>query len=287
MLQSLKVGLLRRFYRAQNSWAWRRAPQASVVSESREIPGPGGPIGLRLYRPSDGEAERTVLYLHGGGWVLGDLETHRPFCERLSGDTRSEVVVVDYRRAPESPFPAAIDDCAAAARWLLDRNSGAGAAQVYIAGDSAGGNLTTVTVREVDGVAGQLLFYPVTAHYGRDFPSYQQYGRELSLPRGLMAWFWDCYLAGRAPEEAAERSMPLEWGDLAGLPPALVVTAERDALKDEGIAYAAALDAAGVSTAHWHFERARHGFLCSEGPTEAHREAMQLISDWFERRESS
>jgi acetyl esterase len=287
MPRSLKTSLLRRYYRALNAWAWRRAERPPVLSEEREIPGPGGTIGLRIYRPAGAEAKRTVLYFHGGGWVLGDLETHRPFCEQLCANTRSEVVAVDYRRAPEAPFPAAVDDCVAAASWLVERDGGTEQGPVYVGGDSAGGNLTAVAVREVEGIAGQLLFYPAVAHYESDFPSYTQYGRQLSLPRSQMIWFWDCYLAGQAPEDAAERSAPLGWDDHSGLPPALVITAEMDALKDEGIAFAAALSEAGVPMEHWHFERARHGFLCSEGLSTAHREAMKAIRCWFESLETS
>jgi acetyl esterase len=241
MWQDLKVNLLRRYYRVMNAWAWRRHRAADVLAEALEIPGPAAPIPARLYRPAGGVAERSLLYFHGGGWVLGDLETHRPFCEQLCRETRSAVIAVDYRRAPEHPFPAAVEDCLAATDWVLGGMAGRSApAPLFVGGDSAGGNLAAVVARGRGDLAGQILIYPVTAHYRRGFPSYRQYARGHVLTRSLMVWFWDTYLAGCDVEAAAPQSMPLEWVSPSGLPPALVITAEFDPLKDEGVAFSCA-----------------------------------------------
>lgn len=282
MLQRLKVGLLRGYYRGLNTWAWRRSAVPAVDVASLEIQGSGKGLGLRIYRPAAVVPERCILYFHGGGWVLGDLETHHPFCARLCQDTRSLVAAVDYRRAPEHPFPAAVEDCLAATDWALGTLAGESATgQLFIGGDSAGGNLAAVVASQRPAVGGQLLIYPVTAHYGRNFPSYRRYARGHGLTRGLMVWFWDSYLAGEDPGVAAPLSAPLERAERSGLPRTLVITAEFDPLKDEGIRYAEALAAAGVPTMHRHFAAARHGFVCSEGATAEHREAMGVVAEWL------
>jgi acetyl esterase len=281
MLQKFKIALLRGYYRGLNAWAWRRGAANGVETEDLEIQGPGGALALRIYRPAS-EPERCVLYFHGGGWALGDLETHHPFCTRLCRETGSLVAALHYRRAPEHPFPAAVDDCLAAVDWALGTLARESvSAEVFVGGDSAGGNLAAVVANLRRAVAGQLLIYPVTAHYVRGFPSYQQYARGHGLTRSLMVQFWDSYLAGAEPESAAPLSAPLEWTDLSGLPPALLITAEFDPLKDEGIRYAGELAAAGVPTMHRHFAAARHGFLCSEGASADHRDAMGLIAGWL------
>jgi acetyl esterase len=286
MLQQLKVALLRRYYRAHNWYVWRRVAAPPVTVRDRTVEGPAGALPLRCYACTPAEVERVIVYFHGGGWVLGDLQTHDPFCRQLSHRTRSVVVAVDYRLAPEHPFPAAVEDCEAATRWVQGHLDDLGAAgkPVLVAGDSAGGNLAAVTARKVNGLAGQILVYPVTSHYHDAPPSYAENARGYGLTRNLMIWFWDTYLQGSAAARLTSHPLatPLDWDDLQGLPPALVLTAGLDPLRDEGASFADRLAEAGVPCRHCPHPRALHGFACSEGLSEPHREAMRQIRQWLD-----
>jgi len=227
------------------------------------IPGPAGDLPARVYRPSTEHGLPVVVYFHGGGWVLGDIESHDPTCRALANRAGAVVVSVDYRLAPEAPFPAAVEDCLAATRWVAasaDR-LGVDGARLAVAGDSAGGNLAAVVAqlgRDEGGPAirFQLLVYPVTDG-AMDTASYRDNGEGYFLTAKDMRWFYDLY-AGPVDDP---RVSPLRAADLAGLPPAMVITAEFDPLRDEGDAYAARLAGAGVPVEHVACPGMIHGFF--------------------------
>jgi len=223
--------------------------------EDRTIEGEAGPIPIRVYTPQGSGPFPIVVFAHGGGWVLGTLDTHDDLCRSISRRSESLVVSVGYRRAPEHRFPAALDDFAAALQWLAAHAgevNGDGT-RLAVAGDSAGGNLAAavcLAARDRGGppIASQLLIYPVTNH-GFDTASYHQFATGYGLTRDLMIWFWDQYLCGPADGRSASAS-PLRAADLAALPPALVITAAYDVLRDDGEAYAARLAQAGARSLH-------------------------------------
>jgi len=228
-------------------------PDVGEVSDAT-LPGPAGPIPYRRYRPSTPGPHPIVVYFHGGGWVLGDLDADDPLCRDLCVRADAIVVSVDYRHAPEARFPAAIDDGFAAVAWIASHAESLGGVpgQLAVAGWSAGGNIAAVVcqlARDAGGppIAGQVLITPVT---DCDFTraSYVENADGYLLTAGMMRWFWDHY--ADAAERRSPQASPLRAESLAGLPPALVVTAEFDPLRDEGIAYADALRAAGVEVEH-------------------------------------
>jgi acetyl esterase len=239
-------------------------PVAEVVE--RALPGPAGEIPVRVYRPAAGGRLPAVAYFHGGGFVVGSLDTHDGTCRALANRSGCLVVSVDYRLAPEHRFPAAPEDCYAALRFLAERGDeiGADPGRLAVAGDSAGGNLAAVTAllaRERRGpeLRFQLLVYPVTNHRF-DTDSYRENGEGYLLTEPLMRWFWGHYL--ERPEEGEQPiASPLREKDLRGLPPALVITAEYDPLRDEGEAYAARLREAEVPTALRRYPGQIHGFF--------------------------
>lgn len=256
-------------------------PQLARV-ENREIPGPHGPISLRIYEAHD--AAGTVVYCHSGGWVIGDLDSADPTCRRIAGLARCRLVSVDYRLAPEHPFPQPLDDAFAALAWA----AGEWAGPVLVAGESAGGNLAAacaIRAREAGGplLAGQWLAYPVTDH---DFEtlSYREVGsRNLLLPTADMQWFWDHYCPPGVDRTDAEVS-PLRLGDARGLPPAMVVLAELDPLRDEGFAYAARLASGGVAVTCRCDPAMLHGYLGAAGAVPAVAEALRASADWIRAR---
>jgi acetyl esterase len=222
-------------------------------------------VAVRVYRPAAGGPVPTVVFFHGGGWVIGDLDTHESSCRLLARDTGAVVVSVDYRRAPEHPFPAAVEDALAVLRHVGGHRADFGGGQLGVAGDSAGGNLAAVGAQALraDGIAlaAQLLVYPSVDLAGT-YPSRTENARGYLLTTAEMRWFMDAYLpAGASPRDP--RVSPL-LGELAGLPPAVVVTAEFDPLRDEGNAYAAALAAAGVPVTSREFPGLIHGFYGME-----------------------
>jgi acetyl esterase len=235
-------------------------PVAGVEDRTLE-----GGLRLRLYRPEGKGPFPLLLYFHGGGWVIGDLESHDHVCRALSRRAALLVISVDYRLSPETPFPGPLDDCAAALVWAADHAAefGGDARRMAVGGDSAGANLAAglaLRVRDQGGprIGFQLLIYPVT---DRNFEtvSYREFASGYGLTRNNMQWFWDCYLptGGALPPEAA----PLRARDLRGLPPAFVVTAEFDVLRDEGEAYARRLHKEGVAVRGIRFLGMNHGFI--------------------------
>jgi len=218
------------------------------------LPGPAGPLAYRRYRPASAGPHPIVVYFHGGGWVLGDLDSDDPFCRDLCVRSDSIVVSVDYRLAPEARFPAAVEDGFAAVRWIAANAASLGGepGRLAVCGWSAGGNIAAVVcqlARDAGGpaIAGQVLVNPVTdADFTR--ASCVENGERYVLTTSLMRWFWDHY--ADPAERRQPTASPLCARTLAGLPPALVVTCEFDPLRDDGAAYAAALAAAGVNARH-------------------------------------
>lgn len=246
-------------------------PDPVEVGAVRDLaaPGPAGPVPLRLYRPLGSEEWQVLPVLinfHGGGWVLGDLDSHDGVCRRLANDSGGCVISVDYRLAPEHKFPAAVADSAAATRWIIEQADqlGIDPRRVAVGGDSAGGNLAAVmALMARDGylpaVHHQVLIYPATdmamvSRSANAFPS------GYPLTSGAMRWFIDHYL--RSAEDANDwRASPLRAVSLAGVAPAFVITCNHDPLADEGAAYAARLVQEGVRTTHLNVADQMHGFL--------------------------
>ncbi|MCB1000734.1 MAG: alpha/beta hydrolase [Acidimicrobiales bacterium] len=247
---------------ARANRAARQRPSGTAVHEVRDLDADG--VRCRLYRPSDAPGLGLLVYLHGGGWVIGDLESHDEVCRVLAAGSRHAVLSVDYRLAPEHPFPAALDDGVAALRWARAHADelGCRADAIAIGGDSAGGNLAAAIANlGVVPLVFQLLVYPVTDATCSS-PSHEENGTGYFLTAAGMRWFVEHYLGGLTPP-TDPRVSPLAADDatLAAAPPALVITAEFDPLRDEGDAYAARLQAAGVATSHVRFAGMFHGFF--------------------------
>jgi len=256
--------------------------------EDRAIPGPAGDIQVRIYTP-EGEGPHPILvFLHGGGFVLGDLDTYDPVCRRLCNLSGHLVVSVGYRLAPEDKFPAAVEDCLAATRWVSENAASLGGNPdlVSVAGDSAGGNLAAVVARRSrdeggPALAGQVLVYPVTYQTGPDTASRKENAEGYFLTRDDMAYYGGHYFASAEDARSADAS-PANAESLSGLPPALVVTAEYDPLRDEGEDYAHALEKAGVPTRLTRYYGMTHGFLNFYGVTERSDELVEEISGWLQ-----
>ncbi|GAA2361557.1 alpha/beta hydrolase [Saccharopolyspora halophila] len=245
-------------------------PQQEVADvEDREIPGSAGVrVPVRVYWPFGRAAEPrpVVVYFHGGGWVLGDLDSHDGVARAMANEVGAIVVSVDYRLAPEHRYPAAVEDAYSATVWAAENAASLGGdpARLAVAGDSAGGNLAAVAAllcveRGTPGLAFQLLIYPVTDH-DFDTRSYLESDADCVLTRRHMMWFWDQYAPDRELREHPHAA-PLRADDLTGLPPAHVLTVGMDPLCDEGRAYAERLRASGVPTSAQHCDGLFHGFL--------------------------
>jgi acetyl esterase len=248
------------------------APPPPPVGEIRHLaaPGPAGEIPLRVYRGQDTPAAGApaLVYFHGGGWVIGDLDSHDGVCRQIANSAGCVVVSVDYRLAPEHRFPAAVEDSEAATRWVIENAAALGidAGRVAVGGDSAGGNLAAVmALLARDGalppLCFQALIYP-SVDMGGIYPAHERTGSGtgLLLTTAAMNWFIDLYLIDRA-EARDWRASPLRAADLSGMAPAFVLTAYYDPLYDEGEAYARRLAAEGVHVTTMHFATQIHGFL--------------------------
>ena len=242
------------------------------------IPGPAGELPLRLYRPEGEGPLPVLLYFFGGGWVLGSIDTSDGVCRRLANACGALVAVVGYRLAPEHPFPAASDDCYAALCWIAGHADeiGADPTRLAVGGDSAGGNLAAgVALRARDGgprLAGQLLVYPNTDQLADD-ESTRSADDPFLFNRHSVAWYRRHYLADPG-DAASPLASPLRAESLAGLPPALVITAEYDPLRDQGEAYARRLAAEGVPVELSRYPCMAHGFFTMAGTVDASREAI-------------
>ena len=244
------------------------AAEPEPVAEVRDetISGPGGEIPLRIYRPdSAGERPPILVYAHGGGFVFCDLDSHDELCRNITNRVAALVVSVAYRLAPEHRWPAAADDFRAATEWVANHASSLGGdpGRIVVGGDSAGGNLAAVTAlmardRGGPALAAQFLIYPVLAA-DFDNESYRLFGRGYYNPKPAMEWYWDQYVPA-VTDRAHPYATPLN-ADLRGLPAAVLVIAGHDPLRDEALAYSAALEAAGVTVVRARFDGAVHGFM--------------------------
>jgi acetyl esterase len=243
-----------------------------IVTDDRRVPGPAGDIPSRIYTPGGDGPKPVIMYFHGGGWVIGDLDVCDNPVRRIANRTGAVVVSVDYRLAPEHVYPAGFDDCYAATEWVAKHAAelGGDPARVATCGDSAGGNLAAAVAlaardRQGPRLAAQLLIYPVT-NFDFTTRSYEQNGEGYLLTKGSMVWFWAHYLG---PQDLGKDAFacPARADDLVGLPPAFVATAEFDPLRDEGEAYAANLRAAGVDVTAKRYDGMLHGFAWTLGAT--------------------
>jgi acetyl esterase len=262
----------RAFYRDRRFFTQPAAPEVGGLIDTR-CEGPHGAIPLRIYRPLGAGASPArastlpaLVYYHGGGWTIGDLDTHDVLCRELCNGASAVVVAVDYRMGPEHRFPAAVDDCIAATAWVHRQASelGIDPARLAVGGDSAGGNLAAVVaIAARDGgtvpIAYQLLIYPAT-DMRRGHPSHTENGNGYLLTTETIGYYHDHYIADPA-HDLDWRASPLLHPDLSRLPPALVLTAGFDPLRDEGFEYANRLVAAGNRATYVCFERQIHGFI--------------------------
>jgi acetyl esterase len=265
------------------------SPPPVAGTSDRTIPGPGGDIGIRIYTPEGDGPFPILVFFHGGGFVLGDLDSHDPVCRNLCAGTGCLVVAVDYRLAPENKFPAAPDDCLAATRWVADNAGAIGGDpdRIAVGGDSAGANLSAVTalrIRDEGGprLCGQLLVYPVTDYHTPGTSSIKEFAG-LSMKFEEMVWFTEQYI--NDPSEIDHPHVhPLRAKDLSGLPPSLVMTGECDPLRDEGERYAIRMESEGVPTIRIRFGGMIHGFFTFLGIFDQAEQAHQHAIKWLKER---
>jgi acetyl esterase len=254
-------------------------PEVARV-EMQEVAGPNGPIPVRVYTPPGAGPKPGLVFFHGGGWVLCNLDTHDGTCRELALGADCVVVSVDYRLAPEAKFPAAPEDCYAATQWtfLEAERLGIEPDRIAVGGDSAGGNLAAVVSmmcrdRKAHQPIHQLLIYPVTHHdFGTD--SYRDNGKGYFLTTEMMRWFWHHYLESDVDGKNPLAS-PLCAKDLGGLPSATVLTADFDPLRDEGRAYAERLETAGIPTRYTNYPGVFHGFFAMTQEIPRARQAVE------------
>jgi acetyl esterase len=250
------------------------------AAEDLHIPGPAGLLAVRLYEPASPARSPGVVYFSGGGWVTGSLDSAAAVCGRLARAARCRVVAVEYRRAPEYPFPSAVEDCYAATCWVADHAAelGIDPTRLAVGGVSAGGNLAAAVTllardRAHPPLRFQFLVYPPLEHRS-ETPSRRETVDPLFFDREDVAWCWRHYLRDAEDGESPLAS-PLRAVDLGGLPDALVITAERDPLRDEGELYAARLAAAGVATEVVRYDGMVHGFFSLTGVLDAAADAQE------------
>jgi acetyl esterase len=265
-----------------------RGPPLPLPSvEDVSLPTPRGALRVRLYRPSAGRLP-AALFLHGGGWTVNDIDTHDELCRRLAKRSGWLLASVEYRKAPDHKHPAALEDAHLAYRWLLDNaeSLGCAASPRALVGESSGGMIAaslSVLLRDLGGPMPdrQVLAYPMTDSFDR-WPSYRERGTGYILDRELMRWYFGHFLPAGAQDDQPYL-VPLAVGDLSGLPPTLMLTAEFDPLRDEGIAYARRLADAGVPVEHVHASDQMHGFLLLGRVLPKAGALMDRVGDWLAR----
>lgn len=252
--------------------------------EDRKIAGPAGEIAVRVYTPvgQGAAALPAVVFFHGGGFVIGDLNTHDALCRQIANEAKVRVIAVDYRLAPEHKFPSAADDCFAALKWVADQAStiGVDANRIAVCGDSAGGNLAAVVCQLAKKAGGprivyQVLMYPTTIAHAQT-GSMKMFEKGYFLERQAMDWFFDAYVP--KGHDLKDPKLAPFWGDVHGLPPAYVITAGFDPLKDEGKQYADKMAAAGVAVTYKDYPAMVHGFFNMSGIVPQAREAIHEVA---------
>lgn len=246
-------------------------------------------LTARIYTPPAATAPLPVLvFTHGGGWVVGSVETHDPFCRLLSEAAGIIILSVEYRLAPENPFPAGLQDVLAAYRWAADhaQSFGGDPKRLLLGGDSAGGNLAAVATNQIfDGgemirPVGLMLLYPVTDHPSAEHSSYSENATGYGLDASLMRWFWEQYAPGVSPDDP--NISPLRLEIVPALPSTLVATAEYDPLRDEGTAYAEKLAKAGVVVTHLHAPDMHHNFPVHPGTVARFPQSVAALNEFAE-----
>lgn len=258
-------------------------PEPVARVEDQQISGPEGPLRIRLYTPEGTGPFPVLVYFHGGGWVLGNIEGSDTLCRALTNAANCVVVSVDYHLAPEYKFPVPAEDCYAATQWVASNTAAFNGDETRIAvgGDSAGGNLAAAVCQMARDRSGpnlvyQLLIYPITG-YIPNTPSYQENGEHYYLTRAGMVWFWNHYLGN---EEGGKNpyAAPLQAQNLNGLPSTMVITAEYDPLRDEGELYANHLQEAGIPTTVIRYPGMIHGFVRMGGAIDQSKKAIDDIA---------
>ena len=294
-MELLKLKILRWLAPHVIGFKWRGKRPQGVVTRDLEIASGDTRVPARLYTPQNAQGPLPVmLFFHGGGWVGLNLDTHDALCRDICRQSGQILVSVDYRLAPEHPFPAGVHDCLGALDWLVKNAAsiGADASRISVGGDSAGGNLAAVVSQQARSrhpgvIKGQLLIYPVTDHHSADWPSYKRYGGK---PYGLTfegvkdLWRWYTSNSPDWPPDTTSHDLatPYRGEDLSGLPPAFVLLAEEDLLCDEGVAYARRMQEAGVSVQSKIYPKQEHGFVGTK-PSAAHDEALADIKAWLQK----
>jgi acetyl esterase len=273
----------------QESWPVDLEPIEAV--EDRHVPGPDGEIPVRIYSPAVARPAPAIVSFHGGGWVIGDLDGYEASCRMIANSVGCVVVSVDYRLAPEHPFPAAPEDAYAATCWVAEHAAelGVDPRRLAVAGDSAGANLAAVCALMARDRGGpdlvfQLLIYPVT-DFSFDTPSYRENAEGYFLEAVTMRWYWRQYL-GDSADGADPYASPLRAPDVSGLPPALIITAGYDPLRDEGEAYGLRLQDAGVDATVSRYGTMFHGFFgfgrLLDAAVPANKEAFAALQAAFD-----
>jgi acetyl esterase len=259
-------------------------PEPVAEAFDRTIPGPQGALPVRIYTPEGTGPFPVLVFFHGGGWVAGSIDTHDRVCRSLTRSTECVTVAVDYRLAPEHKFPAALEDCHAATQWVADNPAAINgdSARIAVGGDSSGGNLAAAVALMARDRGGpklvyQLLLYPVTDYYEPGTASYQEYAEGFFITRNDMIWCWNHYLSS-AEDSGGPYASPLQAEDLSGLPPAIVITAEFDPMRDEGEMYAARLKEAGVPVTHTRYQGMIHAFVNFAGIVDLAKRALAEAS---------
>ncbi|CAA0125685.1 Carboxylesterase NlhH [BD1-7 clade bacterium] len=290
----MKVWFYRIFVKLISGLAWLGKADKSVSRTTASIPIKHNQLKAYIYRPeidAPTNGYGVVLYFHGGGMVLNDIDVYDPLCRDLCRHSGQVVISVNYRRAPEHPFPAAPEDAIASYLWLVSNAASLGCDihNITLAGDSTGANLACVTslcarLTTPSLIRRQLLIYPVTDHYVRNSDSYAEVNPWFGLNRKTLMWFWDTYYKNspllKPGQVRHELSTPAAVDDLSGLPETLLITAKFDPLRDEGVEFVHQLQQAGVVVTHSMYD-AKHGFVGTNGPTANHQKTMAEIGQWL------